>query len=67
MDLRALFDYQRFAREPSLQSVIDSVQEKYAAGRLLRLTDEEISMAAGGTGPTEELQREGRDDGHGTV
>lgn len=65
--LQSLFDYQRFEREPSLQDVIDSVLEKYAENRLVSLSDDDVALAAGGTGPIEPEIREDRNDGHGTV
>ncbi len=52
--LKALFDYQRLERNAALQTVIDEVLGRYAHGGLRALSDDEIAVAAGGTGITEE-------------
>lgn len=65
--LKAIFDYQRFERNPSLQEVIDQVLEKYAPNRLLSLSDDDLALAAGGVRMAENHNQETNDDGHGTV
>lgn len=44
--LKGLFDYQKFAQEPALQSVIDEIKSQY---RTRALTDDDVSglFAAG--------------------
>lgn len=44
--LRQLFDFQKFAAEPNLQSVIDDVHSRYAA-RELNMDEMEFVSAAG--------------------
>ena len=44
-EIRALFDYQRFARTPRLQEQIDSVQRRYFGEAL---SDDELDVAAAG-------------------
>ena len=44
--LRKLFDFQRFEKEPGLQSVIDSVKQGRSGG--YKLSDEDLEFAAGG-------------------
>lgn len=46
--LNTLFDFQRFERSASLQSVIDEVEDKYALGQIVSLMDEDLEQAAGG-------------------
>ena len=69
--LNKLFAFQRFERNPELQSIIDDVQEKYAGGRLISLADEVLDMAAGGLGQPEEKKdypkKEPSHDGHGLL
>ena len=66
--LKKLFDYQRFERNAPLQSVIDEVMDNYAPNRKLRLSDDELAMAAGGTGIQEENRIQEPDhDGSGTI
>ena len=57
--LKELFDYQRFERSASLQEVIDEVLDRYAHRGMRPLSDDEIALAAGGTGiPNEEKPQE---------
>ena len=44
-EIRALFDYQRFARNPQLQKQIDSVYRRYFGEAL---SDDELDVAAAG-------------------
>ena len=44
--LRQLFDFQKFAAEPNLQSVIDDVHSRYAT-RELNMDEMEFVSAAG--------------------
>ena len=44
--LRQLFDFQKFAAEPNLQSVIDDVHSRYAA-RELNMDEMDMIFAAG--------------------
>ena len=65
--LKDLFDYQRFERSASLQEVIDEVLGRYARIVPISLTDEDLSMAAGGTRTIENECQEPENDGRGTV
>ena len=69
--LNKLFDFQRFERNPELQSIIDDVQNKYVGGRLISLADEVLDMAAGGLGQPEDnkdhSKKEPKHDGHGLL
>ena len=65
--LKVLFDYQRFERSASLQEVIDEVLDRYAQITPLSLSDEDLSLAAGGTRSMEDNSREPENDGRGTV
>ncbi len=64
--LKELFDFQRFEKNPALQTVIDGVTEKYAHGALWSLADEDLAMAAGGLGNTEK-KKEPDHDGYGRL
>ena len=55
--LKALFDYQKFERNPALQQVIDSVHARYAS-RELNLDEMEWVNAAG----TPDIKPETRKD-----
>ena len=56
--LAELFDFQRFEKNEDLQDVIDSVQAKYESRKLFFLEDEQLDMAAGGLGASEELSKD---------
>jgi len=59
LSLKTLFDYQRLERNAALQTVIDEVLDRYAHRELRLLSDDEIALAAGGTGvPNEEKPKE---------
>lgn len=58
-ELRKLFDYQRFARNPRLQGQLDSVYRRYLA-QGEALSDEELDMAAAGEPKKEPPGPEGR-------
>ncbi len=64
--LSELFDFQRFEKNPELQTVIDGVTEKYAHGGVWSLADEDLAMAAGGLGNTERKKEPGN-DGYGRL
>ncbi len=64
--LKTWFDFQRFEREPALQAVIDEALDRFGAGGILSLEDDDLALAAGGIGSLEE-PRESADDGRGTV
>ena len=65
--LKKLFDYQRFEKNVPLQDVIDGVLEYYAQNRTQILADEDLAIAAGGTGMIEENLQEPDHDGRGTI
>jgi hypothetical protein len=57
--LRTLFDYQRLEQDPALQAVIDKVLDRYAPREYRALSDDEVALAAAGTGlPEEKKDRE---------
>ena len=59
LSLKTLFDYQRLERNTALQTVIDEVLDRYAHRGMRPLSDDEIALAAGGTGiPNEEKPQE---------
>ena len=64
--LKTWFNFQRFEREPALQAVIDEALDRFGAGGILSLEDDDLALAAGGAGRMEE-PRESADDGRGTV
>ncbi len=45
-NLRKLFDFQRFVKEPGLQSVID---DSISGSRMMRLSEDDLDMVAAGT------------------
>ena len=65
--LSKLFDFQRFERSASLQSVIDEVEDKYALGQIVSLTDDDLEAAAGGVCAPEKLKKEPDHDGLGRL
>ena len=59
LDLKAIFDYQRLERDPTLQSVIDEVLDRSAQSKPVILDDDVLSSAAGGlNAPDERKHRE---------
>ena len=46
--LTSLFDYQRFEKNPSLQSIIDEVEGRYS---VTEVTDDELEMLAAAGDP----------------
>ena len=65
--LKNLFDYQRFEKNVALQDVIDGVLEYYAQNRPQILADDDLAVAAGGTGIIEKDKQEPDHDGRGTI
>ena len=65
--LKNLFDYQRFERNVHLQDVIDETLERYARIQPMIVADDDLAMAAGGVGPSDENLRERDHDGRGKV
>ena len=65
--IKTLFDYQRLERNGALQDVIDEVLDRNAQNLPLALSDEDLSLAAGGTRCIEEDSQEPDYDGRGTV
>lgn len=65
--LKKLFDYQRFEKNVPLQNVIDEVLDHYAQNRPQILTDDDLAMAAAGTGIIEKTIQEPDHDGRGTI
>ncbi len=65
--IKTMFDYQRFERNALLQDVIDEVLGKYAKIQPLALSDEDLSLAAGGTREIPKDSQEPEYDGRGKV
>lgn len=65
--LNTLFDFQRFERSASLQSVIDEVEDKYALGQIVSLTDDDLEAAAGGLRGPVSKKREPNSGGLGRL
>lgn len=57
--LRDLFDFQRFAKDPKLERVIDKTHDEL---RLTELSDDMLEAAAGGKSLTEEEEKKKKRD-----
>lgn len=57
--LTSLFDFQRFEKNPSLQSIIDEVEERYGIDEM---TDDELDLLAAAGDPfSQELKKKDKD------
>ncbi len=55
--LKKLFDYQRFARDPHLEKLIEDTERRYAGAGIVPLEDEALTRVAAAGSPEAELAR----------